>query len=650
MKKASRIFGAVCATAILATALGSVPAVATHNEDSHRNAKKLIRRPIEIDSRRPDAGVRARGSDLAFQGRLMVAGTYEGTSLFRMRRRNPELKQIGFHDCPGSQGDVSIWKDVVFVSIDSPSSNNVRTKRCNNTRTRGPKELRSANSLEQEGIRVVDISNRRNPRQVGFVETVCGSHTHTLVPGARYVYMYVQSYPLGAPSGPCNQVEFRQFSILRFPKKNPSNLQFFGIGPIPNVFDDPLPPHLPTIGCHDSTSFPRKDIAVSACISNSMILDISRPGKPKILSVIDNPSIEVHHTAAITWDGDYAIISDEHAGAAGGGGCEGGKDGLVGEMWFYNITNRATPFTQPDWHYQLPRQPAADTPGEAERYRCTTHNYNMIPMRKKGRYIAVSAYYTGGWSMVNFSDPSNPKEMAHYLPQVGGALPDMWSTYWYNGRIYSNEHATRFGVGAFKKKGGLNARSFRRRLNPQTQMGLAPPVLKSGVCRGFKRNSRTDRGAGSGKVIVGTRGSDVLNGTPADDIICGLGGKDIIDGNGGQDEIVGNGAGDTITGGGKKDSVRGGSGRDAVDGGTRNDVILGGAGHDALRGNRGWDTLRGEGGRDTLQGGRANDTLRGGARGDTLEGFLGDDVLDGDRGTDTCDGGAGSDVERNCER
>lgn len=657
MKTKIKALGVIGAVAMIAAGLGSIPAVAGHNpEDTHSaNATKLIRQPIRIGSDREGTQEHARGSDFAFQRRLMVAGTYEGTSLFRMRRRSPQLRQIGFHDCPGSQGDVSIWGDIVFASVDSPSSNNVKTNTCNNTGTTGPEGATSESSLTKEGIRVVDISERSNPRQVGFVETICGSHTHTLVPGDRFVYMYVQSYPLGLPSGKCSAATFRQFSILRFPKDDPSQLEYFGTGPIPNAFDDPLPPGLPTIGCHDSTAYPRKNIAVSACISNSTILNISRPGKPEIISVIDNPAIEVHHTSAITWDGDYAIVSDEHAGAAGGGGCEGGQDGVVGEMWFYNITNRAVPFTQSGWHYQLPREPVADSPEEAERYRCTTHNYNILPMRDRKKYVAVSAYYAGGWSMVDFSDPSNPKEMAYYLPEVDGELPDMWSTYWYNGRIYSNEHATRFGVSAFKKSnsGRAQVRFFDRRFNPQTQIVGPPPEqgrpVSSGACKGFRRGSRTDR-AGGGKVIVGTGGHDVLTGSSGDDVICGLAGNDIIDGNGGHDEIVGNGGADTITGGGGKDSIRGGTGRDAIDGMTRNDVILGGAGNDALRGNGGWDTLRGEGGRDTLQGGEGNDVLRGGSGDDTLKGFSGADLLNGDAGVDTCEGGSGNDVERNCER
>ncbi len=647
MKNRFRILAVVGTVAMLAGGLGSIPASAGHNpDDIHSdNAKKLAREPITIGSDRPEVtNQHARGSDLAFQRRLMVAGTYEGTALFRMQRGSPELKQVGFHDCPGSQGDPSIWNDIVFVSVDSPGSNNVESDTCNNTGTTGEAGP-SDSSLKKEGIRVVDISDRSNPRQVGFVETACGSHTNTLVPAGDFVYMYVQSYPLGTATLVCNNVTFDYFSILRFPKEDPSQLEFVGRGPV----------RRPSIGCHDTTVYPKKGIAVSACLQNSLVLDIKDPANPKVLDVITNPAIEFHHTTAITWDGDYAIVSDEHAGAAGGGGCEGGKDGIVGEMWFYNINNPSAAHTRDDWHYQLPRQPVPSSPEELEAYRCTTHNYNILPMRDRNQYVAVSAYYAGGWSMVDFSDPGNPKEIAHYLPKVDGALPDMWSTYWYNGRIYSNEHRTRFGVSAFKKtdSGRAQVRFFKGRLNPQTQMANfqqgPEDTLSSGACKGFASGSRTDR-IGGGKVIVGTAGHDVLTGTAGDDVICGLGGNDIIDGNAGQDEIVGNGGADTITGGANKDSIRGDNGRDAIDGTRGNDVILGGADNDALRGNQGWDTLRGAGDRDTLQGGDGNDALRGGSGDDTLKGFAGSDLLNGDAGTDTCDGGSGDNVERSCER
>ncbi len=73
---------------------------------------------------------------------------------------------------------------------------------------------------------------------------------------------------------------------------------------------------------------------------------------------------------------------------------------------------------------------------------------------------------------MDFSDPTNPKEYAHYLPQVKGINPDMWSAYWYNGRVHSNEHASQLGLSTFKIDGlGIrNVHFFDHRLNPQTQV------------------------------------------------------------------------------------------------------------------------------------------------------------------------------------
>jgi hypothetical protein len=65
-----------------------------------------------------------------------------------------------------------------------------------------------------------------------------------------------------------------------------------------------------------------------------VIADISNPAKPKTRSVIQNPAIELDHSAALTWDGKYAVIGDEHAGAAGGGGCSTDQTSPVGAMWF----------------------------------------------------------------------------------------------------------------------------------------------------------------------------------------------------------------------------------------------------------------------------------------------------------------------------
>lgn len=89
-------------------------------------------------------------------------------------------------------------------------------------------------------------------------------------------------------------------------------------------------------------------------------------------------------------------------------------------------------------------------------------------------YMAVSAFYAGGFSVINFSDPADPKERGFYLPRKKGKIPDMWSAYWYNGRVYTNEHSSNLGLRVFRVKGlrKSNVKYFEGRLNPQTMSGL----------------------------------------------------------------------------------------------------------------------------------------------------------------------------------
>jgi LVIVD repeat len=300
---------------------------------------------------------------------------------------------------------------------------------------------------------------------VAFLETECGSHTHTLIPGAQTSHMYVQSYPLTQQDN-CTEANHPEgeISVIRFPTAAPQNAEVTGV-------IDILPPTVTpdAVGCHDIGVLPAKDLAAAACLGAFAILDISDPGNPQTLSVVQNPLIELDHSAQLTFDGDVAVIGDEHAGAAGGGGCSTDQRSPVGAMWFYDITDPASPQLQGS--YSLPRVPPVDSAEEAERFRCTTHNYEILPMRD-GRDVAVSPYYSGGLSIVDFTDPAAPEEQGYYLPQVGGKNPDMWSGYWYRGRTYTNEHASKLGISVFKTDGfgTRQVRDFGPRLNPQTQI------------------------------------------------------------------------------------------------------------------------------------------------------------------------------------
>lgn len=426
---------------------------------------RILTRPKARKGRRGGA----QGSDTAFRGNLMVAGTYQGLGTFRLKRNGRKAEQLGFFRCPGAQGDVVLSGDYVFYSVDSRGSNDKRRPGCNDTRTN-----RSANSVEAEGLRIIDISNPRRPRQAGFVETECGSHTQTLVPGRRVSHIYVLSYPLTAGDTECTEANHPEgeLSIIRFPNSDPSRAKLLGVRDVlPQTSTSPA-----TVGCHDSGVLAGKDLMAVACLGAFALLDISDPARPRTLGVTENQAIEFDHSAQFTWDGKYMVIGDEHAGAAGGGGCSTDQTSPVGAMWFYKTSEvRGSDLldpAQPEGLYSLPRVPDVDDPADAEPFRCTTHNFSILPMRERGRYVAVTPYYAGGISVVDFSDPANPRELGWTLPERGTRNPDFWSAYWYRGRIYGNEHQTRHGLSVFGMR-GLGKRQVKplgRTFNPQTQI------------------------------------------------------------------------------------------------------------------------------------------------------------------------------------
>ncbi|MDQ4144233.1 MAG: hypothetical protein M3198_10915 [Actinomycetota bacterium] len=73
MRSRTRLAAVVAALGLVAGVVSSVPAVATHNVNEHSdNLKMLSRKPTKISK-----NLFAEGSDLAFQKRLLLAGTYQ---------------------------------------------------------------------------------------------------------------------------------------------------------------------------------------------------------------------------------------------------------------------------------------------------------------------------------------------------------------------------------------------------------------------------------------------------------------------------------------------------------------------------------------------------------------------------------------------
>jgi hypothetical protein len=347
---------------------------------------------------------------------------------------------------------------VVFVSVDSPMAG----PQC------GAGFAPSAQVLAGqafEGIRVVSIKDKANPQQIAFVDTDCGSHTHTLVPDEKNkrLLIYVLSYPLGGQGVECNVETHRKISVIEVPLRAP---ELARVVSTPDVS--------PAIGCHDVTVFMPLQIAAAACISESQMWDISDPVNPRIISHIVNPAINIHHSTTFNWSGTTLVIGDELGGAAASPGClDGTESGPLGALWFYDVSNPAAPL--PLSYYTIPQQEVTIF--------CTAHNFNTVPT-KSGRDVLVSAWYNGGTSVLDFTDPTNVQQLGFYIAKGDdgdGPISATWSSYWYRGFIYANNfdedvnsltgRSRGLDVFAIAHPALKNAHKVNR-LNPQTMEAL----------------------------------------------------------------------------------------------------------------------------------------------------------------------------------
>jgi len=136
-------------------------------------------------------------SDLAFKDNYVIQGNFHGILIWDVTDpRRPQL--VTGHVCPGNQNDVSVYRDLLFVSVESPGTGRLDCGTAPIPEIVSPDRVR--------GVRIFDISDIRNPKLVANVQTCRGSHTHTVLehPGdTENIYVYVSGT---APSRPAAEL------------------------------------------------------------------------------------------------------------------------------------------------------------------------------------------------------------------------------------------------------------------------------------------------------------------------------------------------------------------------------------------------------------------------------------------------------------
>jgi hypothetical protein len=401
------------------------------------------------------AGLGFANSDIAFQGNRLFLGNFYGLNIYDIAdpARTRLLASI---ICPGGQNDVSVYGNLLFMSVEAVNGR----LDCG---TQGfPMETQSgmpAASKERfRGVRIFDISNVTNPKQVAAVQTCRGSHTHTLVKDPKdrnnvYIYVSGTSFVRPAeelagcvdeePSTDPNTARFR-IEVIKVPLKAPQQAKIVSA---PRIFMDPRTGAIaglmsaethgtgkptPTDQCHDITVYPKLGLAAGACDGNGILLDIRDPANPKRLDAVNDRNYAYWHSAAFSNDGKKVVFTDEWGGGMGAR-CRETDPNKWGANAIFNLANNKLTFAS---YYKMPA-------AQADSENCVAHNGSLIPV--PGRDIKVQAWYQGGVSVMDFTDPSNPVEIAYFdrgpVDQNMLILAGHWSAYWYNGYIYGSEIA-----------------------------------------------------------------------------------------------------------------------------------------------------------------------------------------------------------------
>src|SRR6185436_8616130 len=148
--------------------------------------------------------------------------------------------------------------------------------------------------------------------------------------------------------------------------------------------------------CHDITVYPEAGIGGGACAGLGLLLDVREAAFPVRIDMVADPNMSFWHSATFSNDGSKLLFSDEWGG------------------------------------------------GSAPRCRATDKlewGGNAIFTLDQGQlhfksYYKMQAFYQGGATVFDWTDPSHPIEIAFFDRGPGGGY---WSTYWYNGVIVSND-------------------------------------------------------------------------------------------------------------------------------------------------------------------------------------------------------------------
>ena len=443
---------------------------------------------VEAQGGRPARPARVQygstNSDLAFSGNHLFVGNYNGINFYDID--NPAKTTLKTSlVCPGGQGDVSVYGHLLFMSAEAANGR----LDCGTQgipmpagytppppppdeppapgAPRPPRVPEPASPDRFRGVRIFDISELGNPKQIAAVQSCRGSHTHTLVIDPKdkeNVYIYISGTGLvrqaeelagcsgGDPSENPDTALFR-IDIIKVPLAHPEQAKIVAS---PRIFTDPqtgaanglwkggnhgegTQTTSNTDKCHDITVYSAVGLAAGACSGNGILLNIADPVHPVRIDAVSDPNYAFWHSASFNNAGTKVVFTDEWGGGTQPR-CRATDPMSWGADAIFNLSKGKLTLAS---YYKMPAP-------QTENENCVAHNGSLIPI--PGRDIEVQAWYQGGISVMDFTDAGHPIEIAYFdrgpLDTEKRVLGGYWSAYWYNGYIYGSEIAR--GVDVFK--------------------------------------------------------------------------------------------------------------------------------------------------------------------------------------------------------
>ncbi len=478
-------------------------------------------KPAAFDTAR---GLMFINSDLAFSDKYVYQGNFAGFTVWNVS--DPAApKAVAVVQCITAQADPSVYGNLLFISAEGRGNRND----CAKGGVQDPKD-------HMTGIRIYDVSNPATPRLIKNVQTCKGSHTHTIIPDPKnkdVIYIYVSGNQGARPDSElagCKNGDdpadvtnsLYRLDVIKVPLSHPEQAEvvtgariFTGLGPAPLSSDRESrreeraaaspnrqsPPPTGPRNCHDVTAYPAMNLLAGACASYGLLVDISNPLKPVRLDAIADTNFSLWHTAVFSNDGKRVVFTDEWGGGTGPM-CQATSMMEMGGNTVLTIDSKGK-YTQ-HAYYKIP---TAQTAQE----NCVSHNGGLIPV--PGRDIMVQGWYQGGISVMEFTDPDHPRELAYFdrgpidAPpaadsaaaaaseaaggrRMSGTIGGSWGAYWWNGLIYSSELDRGFDILELEPSDLLSKNEIEAaklvhltQYNPQSQPHIewpaAFPVVRS---------------------------------------------------------------------------------------------------------------------------------------------------------------------------